>query len=142
MNADPLLNALPMPRELALQALNPAPEGKERFHADPAATALLTHFWTKLFRFNQDPGKSRDFAEARAHGLNILGWLGWQQFSLFTQEYLEQQTDPALLPAVRDPAEFDAWAQEILREYGLFLLRSGGCAPERKNLRISGGNPC
>ena len=142
MNADPILAVTPYPRELSLQALNPTPEGKAHYYADPAATALLTHFWKKLFRFNQDPGKSRSLAEAKAHGLNILGWLAWQQFHLCTQEYQEKQTDPALLPAVRDPAEFDAWARAVLKEYGLFLLHSGGCQPQRKTLRLPNKNPC
>jgi len=83
-----------MPETLALTALNPNYQGASSYTAGQEQTALLTAFCRHLFSFNQNPGKARTAAEAKAHGLHLAGWAGTDQFVFWTQEYRYRQPKP------------------------------------------------
>ena len=119
--------AAAIPETPALTTLNPNYQGNPSCTAGREQTALLTAFCRHLFSFNQNPGKARTAAEAKAHGRHLAGWACTDQFVFWTREYRFRQ--PAPLPPEQSGQAFAAECRETLLDYAMFLINSGGCRP-------------
>lgn len=120
---------------LNLTALNPSPQARANYAAGPAETALLRHFQAKFCPGDPEPGQARDPSAARTLGMKLKGWTAWGQFPLCSAEY-RALTNPDPRPEM-NPAEFDQWCREVLRDYADFLFQSGGARPAAPELRPS-----